>query len=119
MPLKVSFKSSALEKFNIFSLIAIIFILPAFVFTSFKAIDSNANQKVLGVSSVSLDPTSDNSEIIDKNLDTGTNVTKENANSIKFIIFSGSFTLGVSIFLVTLLMNHLRRNATLKKEVVL
>ncbi len=117
MPLKVSFKSSTLEKFNIFSLIAIIFILPAFVFTSFSSIDNSTNQKVLGASTVSLDPTYDNSEIIDKNLDTGTNVTKENSNSIKFIIFAGSFTLGVSIFLVTLLMNHLKRNSTLKKEV--
>ena len=117
MPLKVSFKSSTLEKFNIFSVIAIIFILPAFVFTSFKAIDDSTNQKVLGVSSVSLDPTSDNSEIVDKNLDTSYTKIKENSNSIKFIIFSGSFTLGVSIFLVTLLMNHLKKNALLKKEV--
>ena len=117
MPLKVSFKSSSIEKFNIFSLIAIIFILPAFVFSSFKAIDNSYHQKVLGASTVSLDPTGDNSAIIAQNLDSTVTTSKENADSIKFIIFTGAFTIGVSIFLVTLLVNHLKKNATLKKEV--
>ena len=116
MSLKVSFKSSLIEKFNIFSVIAIIFILPAFVFTSFKAIDNSTHQKVLGVSSISLDPTNDNSAIIDKNLDTSSNLAKENADSIKFIIFAGAFTIGVSIFLITLLVNHLQNTSKIKQE---
>lgn len=116
MPLKVSFKSSLVEKFNIFSVIAIIFILPAFVFTSFKTIDNTNHQKVLGASSVSLDPTNDNSEIIAKNLDTSSNLAKENADSIKFIIFAGAFTIGVSIFLITLLVNHLKNTSKIKQE---